>query len=744
MQEKQVKYKNEKLDIETRVKDLLKRMTVDEKIDQMFTVGCNQLGEIIEKMESGELGSISATYQVAGFSAKDYNRLQLLQLKKSRLGIPLILHGENLHGVRHPLCTVFPTNGCLAATFNEKLAGEVASATAKEGRALGITQLYAPNVDISRDLRWGRTEENFGEDPYLTSVMGERIVKNFQKNKVAATVKHYLAYGLGEGGLNLAPAHIGEREVREYMLPPFAACIKKGKAWAIMPSYNEIDGVPVHASPLWMKKVLREELKFDGVVVTDYGAADMLVYCHHIADKPVEVGKILCDNEIDMEACGYYGYNDEFRQLVKDGKYPIAKVNKCVSNILRLKFRLGLFEHPFVDERGESKLHSARTVALSRKVAEQGIVLLKNKGILPLKGNEKIALIGPNADVAQLGNYVAYDYKETCYDGEYVAEKAPTLKSVFEESGKLFEYAQGCDFHKTDEESLNVAAKIVRNADVVVLAVGDNSKDGACGGKQEDLVKLGKSDKAVTSGEGYDLTSLELTKAQRSLFEKVAECGKPIVLVLYGGRPHAIADESEKSDAVLFAFGPGEEGNRVIFDILYGKVNPSGKLPISFPRSSGSIPCFYNHKPSARGFYKCPGSEDLPGRDYVFDSPDALYPFGFGLSYTEYLYENMRIKKLGTYRFEVTVDVINVGKRDGEESVLLFLSAKTQAVTPIVKKLRGFQRASLRSREKKSVRFELTKEDFSFVGYDCKTKVANTIFEVFVGSLVGKIDTTGD
>lgn len=739
------KYKNGKLDIETRVNDLIKRMTIDEKIDQMFTIGCNQLGELIEKMENGEIRNISATYQVAGFSVDDYNRLQALQLKNSRLGIPLILHGENLHGVRHPLATVFPTNGCLAATFNEKLAGEVANATAKEARSLGITQLYAPNIDIPWEIRWGRTEENFGEDPYLTSVMGVQMVKGFQKNKVAATIKHYLAYGIGEGGLNLATAHVGEREVREYMLPPFAACIQKGKAWAIMPSYNEIDGVPVHASPLWMQQVLRKELGFDGVAVTDYGASDMLRDMHHVVDTPLEAGKILCDNEIDMEACGYFGYNDEFRALVKAGKYPISKIDRCVKNILRLKFRLGLFEQPYIPREDCQILHSEATVRLARKVAEQGIVLLKNDGILPLNGKEKIALIGPNADVAQLGNYVAYDYKETCYSGRYVAEEALTLKQVFADSDKTFAFEAGCDYHRTDEASLERAIEIAKAADVVIMALGDNSKDGVCGGRQEELVKTGKTNKAVTSGEGYDVTSVELTQAQKTLFNKIAALGKPIITILYGGRPHAIAEESEKSSAILFAFGPGEEGNPVLFDMLYGRVNPSGKLPISFPSSSGAIPCFYNYKPSARGgFYHCSGSLDAPGRDYVFDSPKALYPFGYGLSYTQFSYSNLTVERLGNYRYKVSVDVENTGNRDGEESVLLFLSAQTQPITPVVKKLRAFCRLSVSRGEKQRASFVLRRDDFSYIGYDYKKKSAKTLFRVCIGDQEGVIDTRSD
>lgn len=734
MEQKPV-YLDVKRPIEKRVNDLLKRMTIDEKIDQMFTTGCNELEPIWEKIQKGEMQSISATFVYHGFNPETYNRLQRHQVENTRLGIPLMLACENTHGLSNPLATIFPTTGCMAATFDEKLIGKFAKASAKEARILGITQLYAPNVDISWDLRWGRVEENFGEDPYLTSKMATEIVKNFQSEGVCATVKHYIAYGLGEGGLNIAPAHIGEREVREYMLPAFEMCIKKGGAWSIMPSYNEVDGIPVHSSKLWMKDVLRGELGFDGMVMTDYGASNMFASLHHIIDEPKEAGRILCDNEVDMEGCGYFGYCDKFREEVKAGKYPISRIDRCVKNVLRLKFRLGLFENPYAQIEKIPTIHNENNVALAREIAEKGIVLLKNDGVLPLKETQKVALIGPNADISQLGNYIYYGYFDKKSRESCVAEESLSLKAVFESQKEKFLFAKGSEFEKTNETLLNEAFETAKAADVVVLALGSNSKGGTYGGNQ-DGENVSASKRAVTSGEGFDLNSIELTPAQKVLFDTVYKAGKPIVMLLYGGRPYAITEQLGKTSAVLFGFGVGEQGNQAMFDILYGKVNPSGKLPLSFPRSTGHLPCFYNYKPSARGnIYKAPGTPEKPGYDYVFDTPAALFPFGYGLSYTQFAYENLQVEKLGKHNFKVSVDVQNIGDMDGEESVLLFLSQKTQRVTPMVKKLRAFKRIALQKGERKTVSFKLGKDDFSFVDVDMKRRVAKSECRIMIADL---------
>lgn len=724
---------------ETRVNDLIRRMTIDEKINQMYNWGYNQVSNLVKRFENGEILDVSCSFVYKDFSVEDFNKLQNYQLQHSRLKIPVLLASENLHGVSHPICTIFPTSGCVAATFDEKLAGKIADVSTKEARILGIRQVYAPNVDISWDLRWGRVEENYGEDPYLTSKMAVEVVKNIQKHQVASTVKHYIAYGLGESGINLAPAHIGERDIREYMLPPFEACIKKGKVYSVMPSYNEIDGEPVHASNFWMQTVLRDELGFDGMVVTDYEASNMLKSFQHIIDEPVDAGKILCSNQVDMEASEFFGYNSKFRELVKSGKFPISKVDNCVKNILRMKFRLGLFENPYASPEKISQIHGKKALDLAREVAEKGIVLLKNDGVLPLSKDKKVALIGPNGDVAQLGDFIYYAHYDKNYQGVCVSDDALSLKQVFEQENINFVYEQGAGFAKTDEIMLERAYTVATQSDVVVLALGDNSRGGYSAGSQEDLKRLGVTDIAVTSGEGYDLNSIELTPAQQQLFDKVSKTGKPIVLLIYGGRPHAITDQVERSSAILMPFFPGEQGSQAITNVLFGKVNPSGKLPITFPRSTGHLPCFYNHKPTARGsYYKIPGSYDKPGKDYVFDSPKELFPFGYGLSYTTFDYSDITVNKLGKTNYEVSVTVKNTGAIDGDESVLLFLSCKTQRITPMVKKLRAYKRISLKAGEEKTVKFKLGKEDFSFVDVDMKRRVAYSEYTVLIADKQAK------
>lgn len=741
---KQPIYTDAKQPIERRVDDLLKRMTIDEKWAQMSTDGYTRLEDFLEKAKNGQQKEIGCIFIYHGFNPEIYNAVQKYQVKKTRLGIPFIMACENTHGVSNPLTTIFPTSGCIAATFDEKLAGKFAKASAIEARTLGFTQLYAPNIDVTWEQRWGRVEENYGEDPYLISVMGAKVVKNFQKQGVCATIKHYIAYGLAEGGINIAPAHIGEREVREYMLPPFEACIKKAKTWSVMPSYNEIDGIPVHASAYWMQKVLREELQFDGMAVSDYDAAVMLKSLHHVADDAEKIGEILCNNGIDNELCGGFAYGKAFKAAVESGKYPISKVNRCVKNILRLKFRLGLFENPYARIDKVKEIHNEKNVALAREIAEKGIVLLKNDGILPLKKMQKIALIGPNAEISQLGNFIYYGGADKTWKHSCVAEESLSLKQVFEKRNGDFLFESGSTFEKTDEEMLKRAYLAASKADVAILALGSNSKGGVFGGAQNENTAAGTSaegkKRAVTSGEGYDLNSIELTPAQKQLFNAVLSAGKPVVTVIYGGRPLAVTEEAEKSSAMIFGFGAGEQGNQAMYKILYGEVNPSGKLPISFPRSTGHLPCFYNYKPSARGRnYKIPGTFDSPGRDYVFDTPDPLFAFGHGLSYTRFEYRGLRAEKTGKYKFLVSVTVKNTGEADGDEIVLLFLSQSVQRVTPMIKRLRKFRRVSLKRGESKEICFRLSKEDFTFVDVDMKRRAAQGECTISVGDLTEKI-----
>lgn len=737
-------YQDKNAPIEERVKSLLAEMTVEEKLNQIVLRGCNDFDRLLEQIECGEQVSIPSTYYTYRVDPEKFNKIQKYVLERSRLGIPCLFAGEGLHGVCAPDATVFPTSGCLAATFDEGLMYAEADIIGEEASNLGFRQVYAPNLDIARDPRWGRTEETFGEDPFLTARMGINYVKALQKHNVAATLKHYLCYGFGEGGLNLAPAHVGEREAREVMLKPFADCIAEAQPWALMPAYNEIDGIPVHASKLWMKKVLREELKFDGMVVSDYGALNMFGRFHKICESRLEAGKIAAEVGIDLEACGDYAYCEDFRKAVISGEVPIEWIDTMVANILRLKFRTGVFENPYIDVEKYREVHKKTSIELSRKIAEKGIVLLKNDGILPLKGVKKIALSGPNCDLAQQGNYMYYRTMNESDLMPCISDGVKTLKSVLENTfgeGNVYT-ARGSDFIRYEETELCQAVKAAEKADVAVLALGDNSMC-VSGGNQTAREKSGKRSAVITSGEGYDLNSVELTAAQKTLVKEIYKTGTPIVMVLYGGRPHAITEELPKCSAVLQVFGPGERGNEAIVDILTGKVVPSGRLPISFPRSTGHLPCFYNCKPSARGtLYRCHGSEENPGMDYVLDTPEALFPFGFGLSYTEFKYSELRVKMQKDGSADVTVNVKNVGGFAAEVSVLIFISACYRRVTPEVKKLSAFKRIALKRGEEKTVEMQIPRAAFSYVNEDMQTEYHYGKFVVTCENLFVVIDTS--
>ena len=725
-------YKDKTKSPRERANDLLSRLTLEEKINQMVVAGMNEIDEYADRLDAGEKFMHTGIHSFLGHTVEAYNRMQSHIVNDFEHGIPVIVDSEDTHGVCHPDATIYPTSGCLAATFDEKYAYLMGKYSGKEAAALGIRHLYAPNVDISRDPRWGRTEENYGEDPLLSGNMGTELVKGIQSQKVAAGVKHYIAYGIGEGGLNLAPAHIGEREIREAMLPPFEDCIKKGKVWSVMPSYNEIDGEPVHASKKWMVDVLRKELGFDGLVITDYSALLHFKLFHRICETPLEAAKIALENQIDLEACGAFAYGEELYRAVKAGEIPEKMIDDCVRRVLELKFKTELFDKPCVDKKDAKNVHNEKCIALAREIAEKGIVLLKNDGVLPFKGVEKVAVVGPNSDVTQLGDFIYYSLS-TGKKG--VSDDCDSLKTAFEKkfgAENVFS-SRGCDYVFPDENELKKAVEAANKADVVVLALGDNSRT-VLGGNQGPGKPRNPDFATITSGEGLDMHYIELPPAQRQLFDEMKKTGKPVVVVLYGGKPHAVTKEAEQCSAMIQAFGPGEEGSGVLVDIMTGKVCPSGKLPFSFPRSTGHIPAYYNHKPSARGsLYRTPGSETRPGWDYVLASPEPLFPFGFGLSYTTFEYKDLSVRQTGKKKMTLNVTVANTGDRAGDESVLVFLSCAYRRITPEVKKLVAYKRISLEKGEEKTLSFTLTGRAFDYIDTYMRKRTAYGEYEFFVG-----------
>jgi len=714
-------------EIEQRAKSLLALMSLDEKVAQMHVGNFEEYGDgIWKKLEESETVPFGGLFFTAKTKQGTVERLQKFMKERTRLGIPLLICGEGLHGYLCPNATVFPQSLGVSCSFNEELIEAEAKEIGREAYSRGSRQLFAPNLDVTREIRWGRVQETYGEDPYLIGKLGAAYVKGLQSQGIAATLKHFAGYSNPENGINLSSVHIGEREMREIMLPAFEECIQAG-AMSVMPAYNEIDGEPLHLSKKYLNDVLRDELGFEGTTISDWGGVGMLKYFHNVIDDDAYVGKKILEAGLDIEAPDAFAYSELFKEKVLAGEIPMELVDQAVLRVLKLKFKLGLFD----DNTFETKkpLRTKKSIALARKAAEQSLVLLKNENVLPLSQDQinKVAVIGPNAKLAQLGNYTFYPMNKTVvslYQG--LAEKLGDDRVLC---------TKGCDIAKRDEKELQKAIDLAKQSDVVVLALGDNSTFfGGIGWGDEGI------DEPVTCGEGFDVSSLDLSDAQKELLNCVKECDKPIVLVLYTGRPMVIVDEYEKSNAVLQAWYPGEQGGRAVADALFGDVNPSGKLTVSFPRSTGHIPCYYNHHVSARGaFYKKPGSPEKPGRDYVFASPKSFLPFGYGLSYTSYEYKSLSVKQIGEREVEVTVRVTNTGERDGEEIVLVYVKQEYAETVPFIKQLKAFKRVKIKAGKTKIVKLKLDKEAFSSIGKDYKKKYASGGYFIYVADKTAKI-----
>lgn len=733
------KYKNPSLPLEERVEDLLSRMTLEEKFEQIHCPGCGEPWEVhLERAKNGINSVHSSIYTYTAYEPSVINALQNFCVNKTRLGIPLLVATEGTHGLSVPCATIFPTTGCIAATFDETYAYKMAVAEAEEARALGFNQVYAPTMDILRDPRWGRSEENYGEDPLLSSKMAVAVVKGLQENGVCATLKHYIAYGAPQKGINLSAVSMGEREIREYMLKPFADCVKAG-AWGLMPGYHDVDGVPMHVNKFWMSDVLRDELGFNGFVITDYGASGLLYTKHNAVYDALDMGKAYLETQIGLEACGIFGYGPELMEAVERGEVPVEKIDRAVKQVLRAKIALGLFEHPFFDEqKSHEHVFTTEHRELCREIEEKGAVLLKNDGVLPFKksGVKKIALIGPNAEIAQPGSYCYYSARDKDKNIVSVSDLAITPKQAliakFGEQNVTCEC--GCGFADFNEERAAKALEIAKQADVVVFAGGHNSiaiiggDEGGVGSIDRDLC-----DAAITSGEGYDTNDTDLSKPQKMLLGRLRECGKPVVLVIYGGKPVSITDELDGLNAVMLAFGVGSDGNVAVADLLNGDAVPAGRLPFSIPRYVGNLPCYYNHKEQGLGnHYNRHGSYEHPGMDYVFCDPDPLFEFGYGLSYTKFEYSDIIAKKREG-GWSVSVNVKNVGDYDADESVLVFSrNLKQRFVSPIVKKLVAFKRKTIPVGKTEKYEFFLTKDDFAYVGIDMKKTYVKGEVKLFI------------
>jgi beta-glucosidase len=676
-------YKQSDAPLAARIDDLMRRMTLEEKARQLDMYSSAR--EIVDKHTDDTHAALDAVFvpekaqslwgdlgvgsiHDLNPTAEQANTIQRWIIAHNRLGIPALFIEEGLHGF--DTGTVFPAPINLAATWNPEIAQQTGAAIAAEARATGVDMILGPVLDVAREPRWGRVEENFGEDPYLTGQLGLAYVRGAQGDSlntdhtVVAEPKHFAGHGSPEGGTNTSPVHIGERELRTVMLKSFEPAFREGHAMATMAAYHEIDGIPVTADPFLLKTILRNEWGFQGFVLSDLGAIERLYTVHHVATSPKDASCLAIRSGVDMQ---FYDFpHDVFQKAlvdcVREGSLPQADLDRAVRSVLRVKFALGLFDHPFVDPTLNARVHRSQPhLALSLESARESMTLLKNDGhLLPLaKSTRRIAVIGPNADVARYGDY------ERESNGKRI--------SLFEGIRAIVPQATVTFDPGTD---ISAAVAVAKQADTVILGLGEWQG---------------------ISGEGFDRSNLDLPGKQEQLLEAVVATGKPVVLVLENGRPLTIGWAKQHVPAILEAWYPGEFGGQAIAETLFGDNNPAGRLTITFPRSIGQLPAFYNSDPSR-------------SHKYADDDGKPLFPFGFGLSYTTFRYDQLVAQPPAagsTGAVHVTVDVANTGDRSGDEVVQLYLRENVSSVETPDRSLAGFSRIHLRPQERKTVTFEI-------------------------------------
>jgi beta-glucosidase len=730
-------YKNAKLPVEERVKDLLSRMTLEEKLAQTQCIW-QQKKNILD--DHGNFSSEKAKVflpngigQIARPSenknakqmAEFTNAIQKYFIESTRLGIPVIFHEECLHGHAAPDATSFPQPIGLASTWNSDLISEVFTLVAEETRVRGGHQALTPVLDVARDPRWGRVEETYGEDPYLIGQMGLACVNAFQgtgpiidKKHVASTLKHFAVHSQPESGTNCGPGNYSERVIREVFFPSFKTAVMEGKVMSIMASYNEIDGVPSHANKWLLNDVLRKEWGFKGFIVSDYYAVKEMQELHKIVKTKEQAGRLAMESGVDLETpemeC-FVKLTDAF----KEKKMSMAVLDTAVTRILRAKFLLGLFEDPYVDPAlAETIVGSQKNRELAVKAAQQAIILLKNQNnAVPLSKTafRSIAVIGPNADKCILGGY-----------SDEPKRRITPLEGIKNKVGKTLHvnYAEGCKITKdgqnwnTDQidlsdpeedlQLLKAAVETAKKSDVAVLFLGGNEQT---------------SREAWAKNHLGDRSDLGLVGMQNELVKQVLALGKPTVVFLFNGSPLTFNYINDNVPAIFECWYLGQETGTAVADVLFGDVNPSGKLPITLPRSEGQIPVFYNAKPSAK-------------RGYIFNTAEPLYPFGYGLSYTSFSYEDVKlaspkIKKDGTTA--VSVKITNTGTVKGDEVVQMYIRDEVSSVTRPVMELKGFKRISLAPGESKVVEFTIDPSRLAFYDINMNYVVEPGNFDIMVG-----------
>lgn len=705
-------------EIENKVETLLHKMTLEEKLGQMNQLSPWDFEDLAKRVRKGKVGSILNVV-----NPEEVNKIQKIAVEESRLGIPLIVSRDVIHGYK----TIFPIPLGQAATFNPEVVKEGARVAAIEASADGIRWTFAPMIDVARDPRWGRIAESCGEDPYLNAVMGTAMIKGYQGDSlndptaIAACAKHFVAYGAAEGGRDYNSTFIPERVLRNVYLPPFKAAADAGCA-TFMTSFNDNNGVPSTANSFVLKDVLRKEWKYDGMVVTDWASALEMVnhgFCtdgKDAAEKSVNAG-------VDMEMVSET-FIQNLKQSIAENKVSMETIDNAVRNILRLKFRLGLFDNPYVVTPQTVK-YAEKHLQTAKTAAEQSVILLKNENqTLPFTDKIKtLAVIGPMADAPyeQMGTWV--------FDGEKEHTQTPltAIKKMYGDKVKVL-FEKGLEYSR-DKNTAGIARAVsaARQADAVVVFVGEES---------------------ILSGEAHSLANLNLQGAQSQLIKELAATGKPVVTVVMAGRQLVIADEVKVSDAMLYSFHPGTMGGPAIADILFGKVNPSGKTPVTFPRMSGQVPIYYaQHKtgrpanPTEMLIDEIPveaGQTSVGCRSFYLDAGNSpLFPFGYGLSYTTFEYSNLSLasdKLTAQDTLSISFTLKNTGKYDGTEVVQLYVQDKVGSVTRPVKELKRFQRVTLKAGESTQVSLSLPVSELAFWGYDMNYTVEPGDFTLWVGT----------
>jgi beta-glucosidase-like glycosyl hydrolase len=745
-------YRDAARPVDDRVADLLGRMTLEEKVAQLegIWVRKSQIQDTDGRFSATNapallgagLGQVSRPSEIAGSGsrvrgprqhAEFVNAVQKWIIENTRLGIPVMFHEEALHGLAAPRGTHFPVPIALASTWDPALVERVMAVAAREARARGCHQVLSPVVDLGRDPRWGRIEETYGEDPFLVTRLGVAAVRGYQgttlplaNDKVFATLKHFAGHGSHEGGINTAPPLVSERLLRSELLVPFEVAIKEAGAFCVMPSYNEIDGVPSHANRWLLEDVLRREWGFRGLVVSDYFAIEQLVDRHHVASDKTDAARQALEAGVDLELPDPAAF-PELVAHVRSGRVAQADLDRAVARVLSAKFMAGLFEHPYVDaDEAERVANTPEQQALALEAARKSIVLLKNDGaLLPLDRTRlhTLAVVGPNAKGVHLGGYSRDPGRGVDLLSGITATVGAGVNVVHAEGVRITEHEANWSQDAVvfgdparNRQRIQEAVSVARSADAIVVAVGTNES---------------------TSREAYsdqhlgDAADLSLANQQDDLVEAMLQTGKPVVVVLINGRPLAIPRLAERVRAIVEAWYVGQEGGTAIAEVLFGAVNPGGKLPVTIPRHAGQLPVYYNRRPTSF-------------RSYVDLTREPLWPFGHGLSYTTFAISNVAVTPAAIGPGDmtrVTAVVTNTGARAGDEVVQLYIRDVVSSVTRPIKELRGFERVSLGPGEQRTVTFTLGPEALSLIDRRMQRIVEPGRFDVMVGASSAQVTT---